>query len=247
MGAKQGEAEGRRSSIIWGSPCCEHQHCCGCQRSVGRSGPPSAQGTLSSPLSQGRWEWRGGLQCDRCDSHWRQQSESPSGTRRAWGPLPTPSRGVSPSTPRPGPSLSVVVLETPRMIWDSLGAQGLCVGLRTQLGNQVSPQAQPTLWRGALWSRGPSRARGVIPSVNQRGSWQTSPTWCGLRLLTPLTSVCALAFLHPRRRPLSSSALPGGLSAETQRAFTPILPSGLLCLSLFSSKVSRDRGMGGRT
>lgn len=67
--------------------------------------------------------------------------------------------------------------------------------------------------------------------MNQRGSLWTLPTWCGLRLLTPLTSVCTLAFLHPRRRPLSSSALPGGLSAKTRRAFTPILPSGLLCLS----------------
>lgn len=81
------------------------------------SEPPLAQGTLSSPISQGRWKWRGGLQCDWCDSHWRQWSESPLRNKEGLGATVHPElRSQSPPIPRRRPSLSVVVLETPRMV-----------------------------------------------------------------------------------------------------------------------------------
>ena len=75
------------------------------------------QGTLSSPISQGRWEWRGGLQCDWRDSHWRQWSESPQGRGGPGGHCrPQPGESVSLYTQAWTP-LSVVVLETPGKIW----------------------------------------------------------------------------------------------------------------------------------
>ena len=77
--------------------------------------------------------------------------------------------------------------------------------------NRAKYPHKPNLHSGGpLWSRGPSGARHVIPSVNQRGSRWTSPTWCGLRLrdspdfslrppLPPLLPAAAVQQCPPRR------------------------------------------------
>lgn len=62
--------------------------------------------------------------------------------------------------------------------------------------------------------------------------------------VTPLTSLCALPFLHSCRRPLSSSALQGGLSAETRRALTPVLPCRT-SLSSFPFSLQKHPGLQG--
>ena len=146
----------------------------------------------------------------------------------------TPTGGSGPSSPQgqggpgghcpPQPEESVSLYTQARTLplsggpgdpQDDLGSQiplvqeGCVYGLEPSL--ETKYPHKPNLHSGGpLWSRGPSGARHVIPSVNQRGSRWTSPTWCGLRLrdspdfslrppLPPLLPAATVQQCPPRR------------------------------------------------